>query len=233
MPTGVQGGRETDEHRDLEGTGLASWRSKRSRSRLCTRPHLPAALSMTPASSEATSDSAVSSPISSRSSSFSGGPRLVSPLSPPSTAATSVHSLVPSNAALKLRNGTSSESEDSEDDGEPTFLAVAGVQHYHLPVTGSASIDMLVKLNEAASFIQRSLHVDGPECEGMQSSPCPPPFVNTPKIHKHVLIHCTSESRRILVACAYLMQVRGLLPSQAYSADETGLSPLHRMRGFG
>ena len=190
------------------------------------RPHLPASLSMTPTSSASTSESAVSSPISSRSSSFSGGSRLslTSSLSPPSTAATSVQSL-PLNTQSKPRTETSSsESDDGEDCSELNFLAVSGVQHYHLTVPGPSSVDMLVKLNEGASFIQRSLHCDARTTELLDEGPqLPAPYVSTtPKIAKHVLIHSTIESRGVIVACAYLMQARGLRPSQAYSVVEKG-----------
>lgn len=193
-------------------------------SRPHVRPQLPATLSMTPTYPATFSDSAISSPASSRSSSFSGGSGLSS-LSPRSSAGTSVHSLLAANVRSKLRQeAPSSDSDDGEDDVEPTFLAVAGVQHYHLPVTGPASVDMLVKLHEAASFIQRSLRSDAHNTQGFETDRAlslPPPFV-TDKINKHLLIHCTTESRGVLVACAYLMQARGLRPSQAYSIVEKG-----------
>ena len=154
-------------------------------------------------------DSSFSSTPSSRSSSFSYGSRLSSPLAGPSTAATSVTSFsVPS----KLRQETSHSKPDEELFREPSWLEVAGVKHCHFDVSGSSPLDLLVNLSGAASFINEALRNSEQDSESC---------LNLGR--KHILIHCTTESRGCAVVCAYLMSSRGMTPEQAYTVLEKGM----------
>ncbi|KAH8106442.1 hypothetical protein DFH11DRAFT_1238621 [Phellopilus nigrolimitatus] len=172
--------------------------------------------------------SAFSSPPSSRSSSFSFAHQLSS-LSGPSTAATSVTSIPSLLPPSKLRL------EASLDDVEPNFLALAGVKHHHVAIPGSSPVDLLVRLNETASFIKRAFGEDE-DCSsdsgcsswdsGSESASETKRRTRDVGQRRHVLIHCTTESRACAVVCAYLMSSRGLTPSQAYNVLEEGASRL-------
>ncbi|KAL5527960.1 hypothetical protein ACEPAG_6761 [Sanghuangporus baumii] len=166
-------------------------------------------------------DSTSPSPLSSRSSSFSNTSRLSSPISTPSTAATSILSLSCLLPPSKLRLEVSSSDSDEESENEletmtePDYLTLAGVEHCHIAIKDSDQSGLLLRLSEAACFIQHALDEGGSESEQDLN-----PGIRNNDRRKHVLIHCSTESRACAVACAYLMSYKGLKPTQAYSVLE-------------
>ncbi|THH10128.1 hypothetical protein EW145_g1543 [Phellinidium pouzarii] len=199
------------------------------------------ALACPPISSSSSSSSGLgsspsSSPLSSRSSSFS----FASHLSGLSTAATSLVSLPSLTPLSKLRSEASFESSDDEADEEPTFLALAGVKHYHLEIPGTSPADLLFRLKEGASFIRCALGEDvyafattsdsDSDCEAKSASE--KSLKSDSKQRKHILIHSTTESRACAIFCAYLMSSRGMTPLQAYSLLEEALPLFNPTKSF-
>ncbi|OCB87172.1 phosphatases II [Sanghuangporus baumii] len=139
-------------------------------------------------------DSTSPSPLSSRSSSFSNTSRLSSP-------ATSILSLLSLLPPSKLRLEVSSSDSDEESENEletmtePDYLTLAGVEYHHITIKDSDQSGLLLRLNEAVCFIQHALDEDGSESEQDLN-----PGIRNNDRRKHVLIHCSIESRACAVA---------------------------------